>query len=189
MQDKLDPQAAQGATVTVPRSHCEAAEAHGAYDVQCWRSGNIVWRERIENLVPTAAKNDVLNVYLGAGTTAAAWYFGLITSNSYTTGPAASDTMATHPGWKEAGPSFAPNYNETSRPLAVFGPASSGSKATSSAAAFTMIASGTIKGAFLVSNANKDGSTGVLYSAGLFSQGDRTIQSGDVLNISYAASL
>ena len=41
------------------------------------------------------------------------------------------------------------------------------------------------QGAVLASNNTKAGTTGVLYSAGLFSGGDRAVQSGDTLNVSY----
>ena len=52
-----------------------------------------------------------------------------------------------------------------------------------------MNASETIKGCFLITNSTKGGTTGIIYSAGLFSGGDKPVQSGDTLSVSYSASL
>ena len=92
--------------------------------------------------------------------------------------------MASHAGWAED-----QNYSQGARPTASFAAAASGSKALSSAAVFTMNAGTTIKGCFLTSISTKGGTTGTLYSAGLFTGGDKVMQSGDTLNVSYTASL
>lgn len=165
--------------------HAEKAEAHGRYVVECRdAAGNLKWSEGIENLVTTAGKNDALDKYLAGATYTAAWYLGLIGSASYTTGPAAGDTAGSHGGWVES-----QDYSQGARPTASFAAASGGSKALSSAAVFTINANVTIKGCFLISNATKSGTTGILYSAGLFSGGDKVVQNGDTLNVSYTASL
>ena len=52
-----------------------------------------------------------------------------------------------------------------------------------------MNASTTIKGCFLVSNSTKGGTTGTLYSAGLFTGGDQPVVSGNTLTVSYTASV
>jgi hypothetical protein len=112
--------------------------------------------------------------------------FGLVMlfSASYTTGPAAGDAAASHGGWVED-----QNYSQGTRPAASFAAASGGSKALASAAVFTLNAGTTIKGCFLASVSTKGGTTGIIYSAGLFSGGDKVMQSGDSLNVSYTASL
>jgi hypothetical protein len=47
-----------------------------------------------------------------------------------------------------------------------------------------------VGGAFLVNNNTKLGSTGILFSASDFqSPGDRTVASGDTLNVTYTFSL
>lgn len=146
------------------------------------------WVDAHSNLVPTGGKNDLLDKYFAGSAYTAAWFVGLISSVSYTTGPAAGDTMASHGGWTEAGPTNAPNYSQGTRPALAFAAASAGSKATSAASAFSITATGTVKGGFVTSVSTKDGTTGILFSAGLFSGGDRAVANGDTLNVSLTVS-
>ena len=142
------------------------------------------WSDDFSNLVTTVGKNDALDKHLGGSSYTAAWYIGLIGGASYTTGVAAGDTASSHGGWVES-----QDYTESVRQTAAFSGASGGSKSLSSALAFSINASVTIKGCFLISNSTKGGTTGILYSAGLFTGGDKTLQNGDTLNVSYTASL
>lgn len=163
----------------------EQAHASGVYTVECFdRNGNLKWRDTIDNLVTTGGKNDALDKYLAGSAYTAAWYLGLISSTSYTTGPAAGDTMASHGGWTEDA-----TYSNANRPTTAWSAASSGSKALSAALAFNINGTATIKGCFLTSNNTKSGTTGILYSAGLFTGGDKAVANGDTLNVSYTASL
>ena len=163
----------------------EQAHAEGHYTVECRDAqGNLKWVDGFDNLVTTGGKNDALDKYLAGSAYTAAWFMGLISATSYTTGPAAADTAASHGGWTED-----QNYSQASRPTAAFSAASAGSKALSSALTFSMNAATTIKGCFLIANATKGGTTGVLYSAGLFTGGDKVLANGDTLSVSYTASL
>lgn len=178
-----------GAMITRGAGECAQADAHGVYTIECRDvSGNIKWTETIDNLVTTAGKNFALDAFLSGSNFTATWYMGLISSASYST-IAAADTMGSHAGWLEAGGANAPTYSQTTRPAPTFSAASAGSKATSSAVVFSITGTGTVKGCFLASNSAKDGTAGTLYSAGLFSAGDKSVGNGDTLSCTYSASL
>ena len=78
--------------------------------------------------------------------------------------------------------------SQATRRQVTFAAASAGSKATVNAVVFSMNSAGTVKGAFIANNSTKAGTTGILYSAGLFTVGDKIVTSGDTLNITYTAS-
>ena len=143
------------------------------------------WTEAFDNLVTTAGKNDMLDKYLAGSSYTAAWYVLLIGSTSYTTGAAVTDTMASHGGWAED-----VEYSQAARPTTAWSAAAAGSKALSSVAVFSINGDGTtIKGCGLNSVATKSGTTGTLFSAGLFTGGDKVLANGDTLNVSYTATL
>lgn len=171
----------------------EGASAHGHYIVECiGADGEVRWTERIENVVTTVGKNLALDTYLaGSSYTVTGPFMGLISSTSFSA-VAAADTMASHSGWLEAGNANAPTYTAP-RKTAAWSSASGGSKALSSALSFAITGTGTVKGVFLVYGSGAvstiDNTSGTLYSAGLFSGGDRAVLNGDTLNVSYTASL
>lgn len=147
------------------------------------------------NLVTDVGARLALDTLLaGSAYTTVGPYLGLISNVSYTTGPAVGDTMASHGGWTEAGGTNAPTYTAPRKTLA-FSAASGRSKVTSSAASYA-ITSGTnviIKGCFLVTGTGAlstiDNTAGVLYSAGTFTGGDKTVSNGDTLSVTYTASM
>jgi hypothetical protein len=171
----------------------EQAEAHGRYEVECiGADGRLKWREVIDNVVCTVGKNLMLDTaFAGAAYTVTGPYMGLISSTSYSA-VAAGDTMASHSGWLEAGNANAPTYSGN-RKTAAWSSASAGSKALSAALSFGITSSGTVKGAFLVygsgASATKDDTGGVLWSAGAFTTGDKSVVNGDTLNINSSTSL
>ena len=160
----------------------------GYYTATCVdKDGNVKWSDTIQNTVTTVGKNSILDVYLGASTQITSWFMGLISSTTFSA-TAAADTMASHGGWVEAGVANTPTYSQAARPTASWSAASSGSKALSAAAAFSITGTGTVKGAFLNSVSTKDGSLGTLYSAGVFTAGDKVVSNGDTVNVSYTAT-
>lgn len=170
----------------------EAAKAEGVFTIECVRRGLVIWRDTIKNTVVTVGKNLMLDTALaGSGYTVTGPYLSFISSVGFTA-IAASDTMASHPGWLEAGNANAPQYTGP-RKTALWSAASGGSKALSSALSFAMTASGTIKGGFLVfgsgASATIDDTGGTLYSAGLFTGGDKTVSNGDLIGVNYSTSL
>lgn len=139
------------------------------------------------NVVTTVGKNYLLDNGLAGSAYTAAFYMGLISSVSYSA-VAAADTMASHAGWLEAGATNAPTYSG-SRKTAAWSAASAGSKALSAGLVFTFTGAGTVKGCFMNTVATVDGSTGTLYSAGLFTGGDQPVVSTNTLTVTYTASL
>lgn len=185
MIEKSNANEQAGATIHAGAGINEQAHASGRYVIECRdKDGNIKWVDFIDNLVTTGGKNDALDKYLAGSAYTAAWYVGLISATTYTTGPAAGDTAASHGGWAED-----QNYSQATRPAASWAAASGGSKALSAAAAFSINGTTTIKGCFLIGNSTKGGTAGILYSAGLFSGGDKAVANTDTLNVSYTASL
>jgi hypothetical protein len=114
----------------------------------------------------------------------AAFFLGLISNVSYTGVPVAANTMASHATWTES-----TAYSQGARPTAAWSAAATRSKAFSSALTYTMNATDTIKGSFLTTNSTKGGTTGVLFSAGLFTGGDQPAVSGNTLTVSYSVSV
>ena len=171
----------------------EKLDIAGIYTVECYgEDGALKWKDTIKNTVVTAGKNHMLDNYLaGSAFTQTGPYIGLISSASYSA-IAAGDTMSSHSGWLEAGGANAPTYSGN-RATAAWSAASGGSKALSASASFSITGAGTVKGAFMVLGSgavNTVGSTaGTLFSAGLFSGGDKTVANGDTLNVSYSLSL
>lgn len=179
--EKLNALDVAAVSVAAGAGQDEQIHVTGTYTVECVGSdGQVKWSDQIKNLVVTVGKNDLLDKYFSGTSYTAAWYLGLINSGgSYS----ATDTMALHGGWTEN-----TGYAAATRPAPSWGSASAGSKATT-ATAFSINASGTIGGAFLTTDNTKGGTAGILYSAGNFTGGNRTVANGDTLNVTYTASV
>ena len=167
----------------------ETASAKGIYTMQCFdKDGNLKWEAECPNLVVNGGLQDMNNKYFLGSAYTATWYIGLYGSGA-SNSPAAGDTMSSHAGWTEVVP-----YSQATRPACTFGTPTTAnpSVATNSAspAVYSINATSTVGGAFLVSDNTKSGSTGTLYSASDFtSPGDRSVVSGDTLNVTYTLSL
>lgn len=170
----------------------DGALAVGMFHAVLMRGEEVVWEDEFSNLVLNGGKADLLDKYFaGAGYTAA-WYMGLVDGDSAPTYNAA-DTMASHAGWTEATAYAAANrptiaWNAASATGGGAGSAGTGSKA-STAVAFSINATDTIAGCFLASNNTKGGTSGIAYSAGSFSGGNRAVQSGDTLSITWTGAV
>jgi hypothetical protein len=191
MKDNLRIDAIASASLISKPSIMEAALLGGTYEVECRdKDSKLKWKDTIKNLVTDVGKNWMLDGILGSAQTNTGPYMGLISSDTWS-GVAAGNTMSSHAGWREAGGTYLPGY--TTRKTCVWSAASGGTKALSAALSFTFTSGGTVKGCFLVlgtsaSNA-VDNTGGVLYSCGVFTGGDKTVVSTDVLNVSYTAGL
>lgn len=153
-------------------------ELRGGYEIVCRdKHGREKWRDRIENLVTNAGEDHALDVTLSAATQTTTWYVMLIDG---TPTVAEGDTSSSHAGWTEI-----TSYDEAARVTWSDGGVSGQSVDNSgSTADFTMNSDGTtVGGAALIADNTKGGSTGVLYSAGAFTGGDKSVDSGDTLSV------
>ena len=161
----------------------------GRFTAELVRDGAVIWREEFDNLITTVGKNFMLDQTLAASAYTAAEYMGLISSTSYSA-VAVGDTMTSHAGWLEAGSANAPTF--AARLACVWSAASAGVKSLSAALSFTFTGTGTVQGAFITAGSGASatiGNTGgTLFAAGAISP-TRAVISGDVLNMSYSATL
>lgn len=174
-------------SVTVGRGarHDEKVSLNGSYHIECHDIfGGLKWVADIENLVTTVGKNATLDVVLG-NTAVGAIVMGLKGVGT----AVVADTQAVHGAWLEVGLANAPTYSGT-RITPTFGAASAGVKTTSSPVVFTMTGSGTVAGCFINIGGTSaiDNTTGVLFSAGDFTVGTKTVTSGDTLSVTYSAT-
>lgn len=161
----------------------------GRFKVECLdKDGNLKWTAESKNLVVNVGLQDMNTQYFKGVSYSAAWYIGLYGAAA-SNNPAAGDTMSSHIGWTEI-----TGYSNANRPTATFGTATTADPSvidnSASPASFSINATNTIGGAFLTSNNTKGGTTGILFSAADFqSPGDRSVVSGDTLNVTYTFSL
>lgn len=145
------------------------------YALECYdATGNLKWREEVDNLVTTAGKTDLIDKYFKGSAYTAGWFMGLKGAGTV----AAGDTLASHAGWSEVTP-----YSGN-RPSITWGTTSSGSN-TASAVAFSITGSATVAGSFVCTV--NTGTSGVLYSAVDFSS-SRSVVSGDTINVTPTVS-
>lgn len=165
------------------------AAAGGVFKATCvGPDGKVKWEAEAHNLVVNQGLQDMNTKYFKGVTYSAAWYIGLYGAAS-SNNPTANDTAALHPGFTEVTP-----YSNATRPAATFGTATTADPSvidnSGSVASFTINASETVGGAFLISDNTKGGTAGVLFSAADFAApGDRSVASGDTLLVTYTFSL
>ena len=162
--------------------HGDTLQCHGHYQGEVYdKDGNLKGTFEGDNLVTTEGKNYLEEAGLRAQTVVAQWYMGLVDITSYST-IAAADVLASHAGWNEF-----TGYSG-SRPTWTPIAASNGVSANSTSVNFTITAStGTVKGGFIASVAS--GTSGKLFSVGLWTTGDVPVIVGDVLKITYTLTL
>jgi len=169
-----------------------SASAGGVFTIVCRdKDGNLKWEDSSPNLVVNQGLQDMNAKYFVGTSYTAAWYLGLITGPSSGTTFSASDTLASHGATGSGGWTENTAYTGN-RKAATFGTATTADPSvisnSASAAVFTMSSNAqVIAGAFLCSVAS--GTSGVLFSAGDFTGGDKTVDSGDTLTVTYTFSL
>lgn len=148
----------------------------GVFQLLCRRpDGGIRWLDEAHNLVVNEGLQHILDSTFAAGTQVTTWYVGLAdNSPSF----AAADTLASHGGWTEFTEYTGDRqeYVETRTDQQL---SNSGSKAS-----FPITgAGGGVGGAFLASAAS--GTTGTLMCGAALTGGNRTVASGDTVEVTY----
>lgn len=164
----------------------EKVGAGGVYLVECiGTDGQVKWTDTFHNLVMNQGVQDMNDKYFKGAAYTATPFIGLVTGPGSGTTYAAGNTLASHAGWTENA-AYA-----GARKAVVFGTATTANPSviTSSAspASFAMNATTTIAGAFVCTVSS--GTSGVLFSAGNFTGGNKFVDSGDTLNVTYTFSL
>jgi len=168
--------------------------AMGKFLFECYdKDGKLKWAGETKNLVVNVGLQYMAGTALdGATGRITTWFIGLWGAGASNT-PAASDTMLSHNGWVEATP-----YSNATRPAATFAAATTANPSvvtnTANKASFSINTTATVGGAFLVGGAvnvadQKGGTGGTLFSGADFTGGDRSVVSGDTLQVTYQFSL
>lgn len=186
--DRLNPRSTSDASVTYGPNRITGDEltVEGFYEVVCVGADGVEkWRDTIKNLVTTVGKNDFLDKYLKGAAYTQTIRMGLCGAGTKAVG----DTQASHAGWLEVGLANAPTYTGNRKDVTM-GAAAAGSS-VSPTQAFAMTSSGTVAGCFINNggSATVDNTTGVLFSAGDFTGGSKTVTSGDTINVTYTLSV
>jgi hypothetical protein len=168
----------------------DGARAGGVYTVTCVGADGVEkWSDTFHNLVVNQGLQDMNSKYFTASGYTAGWFLGLVegpgSGNTY----AAADTLATNPGWNELVPGTAYTGN---RKAVTFGTATTADPSvisnSASPASFAMLVNGTVVAGALLASVSS-GTSGILFSVGNFTGGDKTVDNGDTLNVTYTFSL
>lgn len=149
------------------------------------KSGNLLGRHAVPNGITDEGLNKLLDVMFHGDTAVGTWYIGLINNTSFSA-LAAGDTAAeihddgsNTNGWREF-----TSYDEANRGTWTEGAAAARSITNAATVDFTISASGTVKGIFIVSTNTKSGTTGILWSTAAFGS-NVVVNDDDVLKITY----
>ena len=163
----------------------ETVGAGGVYTVTCVGADGVEkWSDTFHNLVVNQGLANMNGAYFAGSAQTTTWYLGLVTGPGSGTTFAAGDTLSSHAGWTES------SAYAGSRKAVTFGAATTANPSvisnTASPSSFVMNATVVIAGAFLASTTDN---SGILFSEGDFTGGDKSVASGDTLNVTYTFSL
>lgn len=180
---------AVGANVLKGNGTRDGLKGGGVFTVRCHdKDGNLKWEQKSHNLVVNVGLAYVNTTFFKGSGYTAAWYVGVYGPAS-SNNPSSTDTMASHAGWTEV-----TAYSNATRPAATFGAATTADPSvianSAAPAQFLINASANVGGAFLTTGDTPGGTSGTLFSASDFAApGDRVVQNGDVLSVTYTFSL
>jgi len=186
-KDKLSSKDTSGASVDRKAAVASLLNPRGRFEVVCFdKDGKEKWHDFIDNLVTTVGKNEMLEEYMEGAAYTTSMFMGLKGVGT----AVVADTQASHASWLEVGTANAPAYSGT-RPVPSFGAAAAGVKATDTAAVFNITSAGTVAGCFINQGGTSaiDNTTGVLFSAGDFTGGNKVVDNLDTLNVTYSLAL
>ena len=178
------------ASLVTKKGAAERVGAGGVFTVTCVGADGVEkWSDTFHNLVVNEGLQDMNAKYFQGSGYTAGWYLGLAEGPGSGTTYAAANTLASHAGWTELVPGTAYTGN---RKAVTFGTATTADPSvitnSASPSSFAMLVNSTVgAGAFLCSVAS--GTSGVLFSAGDFTGGEKTVDNGDTLNVTYSFSL
>lgn len=154
----------------------------GVFKITCHGAdGQLKWENEFHNLVVNEGLQDLNNKYFKGSTYTAAWYLGLVTGPGSGTTYSATDTLASK-AWTEF-----TNYSGNRKAVTFGTPTLADPSVISNSASPSVFSitggGGTVAGAFLTNVAT--GTSGILFSEGDFTGGDKIVASGDTLNVTY----
>lgn len=160
----------------------------GIFKVTCFGSdGQFKWEDEFHNLVVNEGLQDLNNKYFKGSSYTAAWYLGLVLGPAANTTYTATDTLASHGASGSGGWTEYTDYSGNRKAVTFGTPTLADPSVISNSASPAVFAitgsGGTVSGAFLASVAT--GTSGILFSEGDFTGGDKIVASGDTLNVTY----
>jgi hypothetical protein len=191
---------ARAAIAKALRISDEKIGVQGKWVVEHFRKGEKIGEYDFPNGITNEGKNFLLDVMFSGTTAIGTWYIGLIDLTGYSALAAADNYDNINQagnGWDEFTDYTDPANSDSavSRPAWTEGGASSQSITNSSPVVFDITGDGTVKGLFICGGTSAQtkgdhtaGSAHKLWSTALFSQGDRAVENGDSLRVSYTAS-
>jgi len=147
------------------------------------KDGVVIDAEVVHNIMPQQSVDHIASMIRGGGATPiSSWYIGVFESNYVPDASVTAADLQTNVGESQA-------YDEAARQPWANAYDGVGFIGNAGAPAeFTMNASKTIYGAFLVSNATKGGTSGILLSVARFST-PKTVEAGTTLRITAGLTL
>ena len=150
----------------------------GKYEGAIVRAGRVIDEFEAENVVVNEGLNYLLSGSLAAGSQITAWYLGIFSGNYTPVSTDAASTIAASSTESSA-------YSGGSRPTWTAGAVASQTVSNSaSRATYTFTGGATIYGAFLVSVATINGTSGTMFSGAQFGA-SKAVVSGDQLLLTY----
>lgn len=141
-------------------------------------TGELLWTDKNHNIVVNSGLEESIDMALLNGTQSSTWY---VVPSTGTPTFAAADTPASHAGWTENA-----DYDEATRQ--VWTGVRTGQNVTNSAspAVINITTGSTFGGAALFNNNTKSGSTGIMFSGVVASEGDQVLGAGGSLSMVYS---